>query len=155
MPNDDQNQERGWPGAGGLDAAELRAVETLYRAFNTADPDLLDEVLAPDWRDVPMAPGQAPGLAGMKPMVRAFLAAFSDLRFTPEEVVGCNGRVAVRLTLSGRHVGDWMGVPATGRAFSIAMHELHHLRGGRITHTWHLEDWSGWRQQVGPSESRS
>ena len=126
-----------------------RVVDTLYQAFNTGDPDLLDEVLADDWKDTPMAPGQRPGREGMKPMVKAFLAAIADLRFTPQEVVGSGDSAAVRLVLSGRHVGEWLGVPATGRAFEIAMHELHHFEGDRITHTWHLEDWSGWREQVG------
>ena len=124
-------------------------VARLYDAFNTAQPDLLDEVLADDWRDTPLAPGQAPGREGMKPMVQAFLAAFADLRIAPQEVIVAPGRAAVRLELSGRHVGDWMGVPATGRAFLISMHELHHIASGRITHTWHLEDWAGWREQVG------
>ncbi len=132
---------------------EKRLVERLYQAFNEADPDLLDAVLADEWKDTPMAPGQAPGREGMKPMVRAFLAAFADLRFAPQEIVVAGGRAAVRLELSGRHVGEWMGVAATGRDFTIAMHELHHLVGGRITHTWHLEDWAGWREQVGAGKS--
>ena len=124
-------------------------VERLYAAFNRAEPDLLDEVLADDWGDTPLAPGQQPGREGFKPMVRAFLAAFADLRIAPQEIVVAPGRAAVRLELSGRHVGDWMGAAATGREFSIAMHELHHIAGGRITHTWHLEDWAGWREQIG------
>ena len=126
-----------------------RIVERLYQAFNVGDPDLLDEVLADDWQDTPMAPGQQPGRNGMKPMVQAFLAAFAELRFAPQEIVVADGRAAVRLILSGRHVGEWMGVPATGRSFEIAMHELHHLHGGRITRTWHLEDWAVWREQIG------
>ena len=134
---------------------DRRLVERLYRAFNEADPDLLDEVLADDWRDTPMAPGQEPGRAGMKPMIAAFRAAFADLRFAPQEIVLADGRAAVRLELSGRHIGEWMGVAATGRGFTIAMHELHHLAEGRITHTWHLEDWAGWaragRRRLAPA----
>ena len=61
----------------------------------------------------------------------------------------------MRLELSGRHVGAWMGVPATGREFSIAMHELHHIAGGRIAHTWDLEDWAGWREQIGVARGPS
>ena len=81
--------------------------------------------------------------------MKAFLAAIENLRFTPQEVVGSKNRAAVRLVVTGRHVGEWMGVPATGNTFEISMHEMHHFEGDRITHTWHLEDWAGWRQQVG------
>ncbi len=138
-----------WPGAGGLSAAERAAIETLYRAFNTGDAGLLDRALAQDWLDIPLGPGQPPGRDGLKPMVQAFRAAFAEVRFTPQEVTGSNGRAAVRLTLTGRHVGEWMGVAPTGREFEIAMHEMHHFADGRITQTWHLEDWAGWREQVG------
>ena len=131
------------------DHAHRAMLETLYRAFNTGAADLLDQVLAEDWSDIPLAPGQMPGRDGLKPMIQAFRAAFADVAFTPQEMLVCGNRAAVRLTLSGRHVGEWMGVPATGRSFEIAMHELHHLAGGRVTHTWHLEDWARWREQVG------
>ena len=114
---DDAATQRADPslGAGGLTDAERQSLDRLYRAFNQGDPDLLDEALADDWRDTPMAPGQQPGREGMKPMVGALLTAFSDLRFTPQEVIGSSGRAAVRLVLSGRHVGDWMGAAASGR----------------------------------------
>ncbi len=131
------------------DEAHHQTLETLYRAFDTGEAELLDQALAEDWVDVPLAPGQAPGRDGLKPMILAFRAAFADLAFTPREIIVRGDRAAVRLTLTGRHVGEWMGVAATGRAFEIAMHEMHHFGGGRISHTWHLEDWAGWRQQVG------
>ena len=155
MATADTSSSPSWPGAGGLGAPELQAVEGLYRCFTTGDADELDQVLAADWRDTPMAPGQAPGREGLKPMVAAFHAAFADLAIVPQEVVGFAGRAAVRLKLTGRHVGAWMGVPASGREFSVDMHEMHHLEGGRITHTWHLEDWDGWRRQVGASDETS
>ena len=152
MITEDEPPSTSWPGADGLRAPELQAVERLYRCFTTGDAAGLDEVLADDWRDTPMAPGQEPGREGLKPMVQAFHDAFADLAIVPQEVVGSAGRAAVRLKLTGRHVGAWMGVPASGREFSIDMHEMHHLADGRITHTWHLEDWDGWRRQVGAAD---
>lgn len=153
MTINDEHPPSAWPGVGGLTAAELAALETLYRAFSTGEADLLDRALAENWEDTPMAPGQAPGRAGLKPMIQAFRAAFADVRFEPQEIVGFGGRAAVRLKLTGRHTGAWMGEAASGRAFSIDMHEMHHLEDGRIVHTWHLEDWAGWREQVGATQA--
>jgi hypothetical protein len=31
----------------------------------------------------------------------------------------------------------------------VALHEFHHLGNGRVTHTWHLEDWFGMIRQIG------
>ena len=42
---------------GGLSEADLRAVETLYRAFTGGDADLLEEALSDDSKDTPMAAG--------------------------------------------------------------------------------------------------
>lgn len=135
----------------GLSAADRHAIETLYRAFSEGDTDLLDEVLAEDWDDVPLAPGQGPGREGIKPMVVAFRAAFSDLRITVHEMIGVPGRAAVRAAITGVHTGEWFGVAPSGKPFEIAIHEFHRIADGRPTHTWHLEDWFGWFNQVGPS----
>ena len=131
----------------GLTSEERRAVETLYRAFG--DPELLDQAVTLDWQDIPLNLGQAPGREGMKPLIRGFLAAFPDTKITLHEIIGAPGRAAVRAEITGTHRGEWFGVPPTGRAFSIRLHEFHHIEGGRITHTWHMEDWFGWLFQVG------
>jgi hypothetical protein len=55
----------------------------------------------------------------------------------------------VRAAITGTHIGEWFGVSPTGRTFSVALHEFHRIEGGRLTHTWRLEDWFGWLNQVG------
>jgi len=133
----------------GLTAEEQRAIETLYRAFSDRNPDLLDEAVAPVWQDIPLAPHQAPGREGMKPLIRQFSAAFPDAKVTVHEIFGVPGRAAVRAEISGTHRGEWFGVPATGKAFVLPIHEFHRIENGRLTHTWHMEDWFGWLHQVG------
>ncbi len=135
-------------GAAGLTAAERLAVETLYRAFTDGDPDLIDRAVTADWQDIPLTPGQAPGRDGIKPVIRAFRSAFPDMRITVHEIVGGAGRAGVRAEITGTHMGEWFGVKPTGKAVRIPLHEFHHLTDGKITHTWHLEDWFGWLNQV-------
>lgn len=134
--------------ATGLSPDELQAVETFYRAFAGA-PELLDQALTPDWKDIPLAPEQAPGREGMKPLIQGFAAAFPDMKVTIHEIFGSPGRAAVRAEITATHTGEWFGVPATGRSFTLALHEFHHIENGRLTRTWHLEDWFGWMNQVG------
>ncbi|KGM33761.1 ester cyclase [Inquilinus limosus] len=142
------NQDQSRPAAG-LTAEDRHAVETLYRAFADHDPDLLDEAVTPDWLDIPPAPGQGPGPDGLKPVIRAFLKAFPDLDVTIEDMFGRDGRAGVRAQITGTHRGEWFGIAPTGRRVTVALHDFHHLRDGRISHTWHLEDWFGMLQQVG------
>ncbi|MYN16324.1 ester cyclase [Rugamonas sp. FT107W] len=133
----------------GLTTAQQQAIETLYRAFNERNPDLLDQALTPDWQDTPLGPGQQPGLAGMKPVVAMFGAAFPDVHIAILDIFGRDGRAAVRARITGTHRGEFFGIAPTNQPIAIAIHEFHYLGADRITHTWHLEDWFGMLNQIG------
>lgn len=130
-------------------SAERIAVETLYRAFNEKNPDLLDEVVTPEWQDIPLAPGQGPGPEGLKPIILGLIEAFPDVHIQIHDLIQTPGKIAVRAEITGTHLGLLMGIPATGKQVSFAIHEFHHLTAGRITSTWHLEEWFGLFRQLG------
>ncbi|GAA2479385.1 NAD(P)-binding domain-containing protein [Winogradskya humida] len=135
------------PAVYGATDEERRLVETLYRAVG-GEPDLLDDVLAPGWEDIPSAPGQRPGPAGLKPIIEQFHTSFADAKVVLHDIIGSSGRVAVRAELTGIHRGEFLGVPATGKPSSITIHEFHQINHGRIVRTWHLEDLHGWLQHA-------
>jgi len=128
-------------------------VGTFYGAFS-GEPELLEAVLAEDWDDIPLAPGQAPGRAGAGPLIEGFGKAFSDLRVVVEEIIDArgedgNGTVGVRTTIHGVHTGELFGIAPTGRETEVRTHDFHQIVDGRIVRTHHMEDWLGWFQQVG------
>ena len=94
-------------------------------------------------------PGQGPGPDGIKPLIRGFKAAIPDLAITVHDMMIDGDQIGVRAAITGTHTGEWFGVAPTGRAFAITLHEFHRIENGRLTHTWHLEDWFGWLNQVG------
>jgi steroid delta-isomerase-like uncharacterized protein len=128
---------------------ERQAVETLYRAFGENNPDLVDSVLAPDWEDLPLAPGQGPGPEGVKPIIRSLAEAFPDVRIVIHNMIQSPGQVAVRAEIIGTHLGELFGIAATGKQVSFRLHEFHALENGRIVTTWHMEDWFGLFLQLG------
>ena len=132
-----------------LSAEEMRSIENLYRAFTDKNPTLLDEACTPDWQDIPLLPGQGPGAQGLKDLIPMFLKAFPDMKIVIHEIVGSADRAGVRASILGTHKGELFGVPPTGKTVDIALHEFHHLERGRITHTWHLEDWFGMLNKIG------
>lgn len=129
--------------------AQRRAVETLYRAFSENNTDLVNDVVSDDWQDIPLAPGQAPGPEGIKPIIAMLTSALPDLTIVIHDLLQLPDRIAVRAEIRGTHRGELFGIPASGKAVSISLHEFHHLQGERITHTWHQEDWLGFFMQVG------
>lgn len=133
-----------------LSGTELDSIKTFYRAFTDHNPDLLDGVCAPDWQDIPLAPGQGAGPNGLKDQITSvFLVAFPDLKIVVHEIVGSPNRAGVRASITGTHLGEVMGVAPTGETVDIALHEFHHLQDGKLTHTWHLEDWFGLFNKLG------
>ncbi|MET0498940.1 MAG: ester cyclase [Steroidobacteraceae bacterium] len=128
---------------------ERLAVETLYRAFNDKNPDLVDEALASSWNDIPLAPGQGPGPEGIKPIIRSFMQAFPDVQISIHDMMQEPGRIGVRAEISGTHLGEILGIAATGKKVSFRLHEFHLLDGERVTTTHHMEDWFSLFLQLG------
>jgi len=142
MPSNDQQQATRL-------RTEREAVETFYRAFTEHDPDLVDAVLAPEWDDIPLAPGQAAGPEGIKGIIRSLAQAFPDVKIIVHDMVQEPGRIGVRAEISGTHRGALFGIPATGKAVNFRLHEFHRVEDGRLTTTWHMEDWFGVFLQLG------
>jgi predicted ester cyclase len=64
-------------------------------------------------------PGQGPGLAGLKDILRAMRAAFADLHWSVEEQIVEGDKVVTRFEWTGRHCAEFLGIPATGREVRV------------------------------------
>ncbi|MFE6925381.1 ester cyclase [Nocardia sp. NPDC057663] len=130
-------------------------IKTFYRGLS-GDVGLLDDVLAPGWSD--NSSGPASGRDEIESLVAAVNHAFSGFTIVVETIVDGreedgNGMVAVRGEMRGVHEGEWLGVPATGRAVRIRIHEFHEIADGLVVRSWGLEDWFSWLRQVGAVSS--
>lgn len=132
-----------------LSPARRAAIETFYSALATRDFDRVDGALTHDWEDIPLAPGQAHGPEGIKPIFTMLAAAFPDLTVEIVDAMAEGDRAAVRVQCAGTHDGDLFGVAATGKAVRFALHEFHAFEGDRIRRTWHMEDLFGLFTQIG------
>ncbi|MBV9794926.1 MAG: ester cyclase [Actinobacteria bacterium] len=129
-------------------------VRAFYEPFRTGDTSIYRDILAADWADLPLAPGQEQGPAGIGAQVGLFRQAFPDYDVTHEDLIVGDDRVAVRNTVTGTHQGAFMGYAATGRRIAIRTMDLHRIRDDRIAITWHLEDFAGLIAQLsGPDEA--
>ncbi|MBB3522448.1 ester cyclase [Rhizobium sp. BK456] len=135
--------------ASALTAGQHATLQTFYGAFTRKNPDLLDEAVTPGWQDIPLAPGQGPGPAGLKPIILGFIDSLPDVEILVDEVIGLNDRAGVRARIVGTQRGALFGIPPTNRRIEIPLHEFHRFEGDRISHTWHLEDWFGMLHQLG------
>jgi len=133
----------------GTTAANVAVTKRLYQAMNTRSGQILDGVLAVGWRDIPMPPGQGPGLAGMKASIKLFGSVFKDFTVTNDEFIATGNQVVVRSTNRGTHVGTFAGIAPTGKSFAMTSIDIHTLCDGKIIETRHVEDWLGTLVQIG------
>jgi len=123
-------------------------VRRFYEPFRTGDTSTFDQVLAEDWVDIPLAPGQQQGPAGMAAQIALFRTAMPDYDVTHEDLIAAGDKVAVRNTVSGTHQGAFMGHQPTGRRIEMRTMDVHQVRDGKIVTTWHLEDFAGLMAQL-------
>jgi predicted ester cyclase len=135
--------------AASLTPARRATLESFYGALATKELDLVDKALTTDWEDIPLAPGQGPGPAGIKPIFAMLLAAFPDLTLDIVDALSEGNRVAIRVQCASTHDGDLFGVPASGKLVRFNLHEFHEFEGDRVKRTWHLEDLFGLFAQIG------
>jgi steroid delta-isomerase-like uncharacterized protein len=127
-------------------------VRQLYEVMSTGEGDLLDEVLAEDWEDIPLPPGWAPGREGYKNVgLVALRTMFPDFEVTNEDIiVSADGsKVTVRSVSRGTHSGEIFGIPATGKEVAFRAIDIHQLENGKIARSWHLEDFLEMVMQLG------
>lgn len=123
-------------------------VRRFYDAMASGDTSNAHEFLSADWEDIPLPPGVPAGVEGFMATVAFLRAAFPDLSVTMEEVLVSGDRVATRALARGTHLGEFLGVPPTGRVVEFRAFDFHRLSHGKITQSWHLEDLISVLQQV-------
>lgn len=88
-------------------------------------------------------------LAGHTGFAAGFYAAFPDLCHTIEEVVFDGKTEALRFTIHGTHQGEFMGIPATGKAVTIPCMVFITIHDGRVAEARGMFDRMGLMQQLG------
>src|SRR5215213_10162912 len=73
-------------------------VRSFYEPFSTGATSVYDTILAEDWVDHPLGPGQQPGREGFKPVIEMFRSVLPDLQVINEDVIVCGDKAAVRST---------------------------------------------------------
>src|SRR5438445_10388637 len=63
-------------------------------------------------------------------------AAFPDGHRTSDDIIPEGDKVVVRGTMTGTHTGEFMGIPATGKAVEISGIDITRFENGQSTEQW-------------------
>ena len=112
-------------------------VRRFWEAQANADLDTLDELLAPDFVDHGLLPGQEPGREGYKQQVAEQIAALSDVRCIIEDQLAKGDKVVTRITWRSVHDrGEYFGLMPRGTEVEVTSMAMHRIVGGKIVEEW-------------------
>jgi steroid delta-isomerase-like uncharacterized protein len=117
--------------------------------FEEGRPEAVDELCADDFIGHTWGNADKDGLKAAMARVAQGLA---DAKFVIEDEIGEGDKVAVRLTASARQVGEFMGMPASGRSYEIGEIHLFRVQGGKVSEHWHQFDSAWMMKQLGATQ---
>jgi C-1 hydroxylase len=131
-------------------------VRKFYRAILTNDQETLPRLFAQGYQVEEVgSPPEANGLprSQISPDFRVRAShlhkAFTNMSLSISDLIAEGDQVVARVTVTGVHRGEFMGVVATGRRVSLNAMVIFEIKDGRIAKTTELLDMLGTMRQVG------
>ena len=126
--------------------------EIVRRALEDSwqDPSVFDELISSDYvGHDPALPEPIRGPQGAKDNFKQYSDAFEGAHITVKDQIAEGDAVATRWEGRGRHTGELMGIPPTGKEIVVEGLNLTRLRDGKIVEEWSNWDTIGMLQQIG------
>jgi predicted ester cyclase len=120
-----------------------------HEVLVNGDLDAIDELVDPSVVSHSPFPGQAPGRDGFKRAYAQFRAAFPRVDLKIHDVIAAGDKVVGHFTVSGVHLGDFMGLAATGLTVSYDEMVIVRLNDGKIVEHWSVADSLAMMQSLG------
>src|SRR5258706_1891742 len=119
--------------------------------INAGNLDRADELVTADYIEHQRLPGAEgrQGIAVAKAFLSMMRGAFPDYHFDIEDLVAEGDKVVARLTVSGTHRGEMMGLAPTGKRVRTLGIEVFRVADGKLAEHWATFDALGMLRQIG------
>ena len=111
--------------------------------------DTVDELVADDFVAHTWPSPSGDPKADLKAAIDRAAAGLSDPEFRIDDLIAEGDQVAARLTTGATQTGEFMGMPATNKRYSIEEIHWFRLRDGKVVEHWHQLDQVGMMKQLG------
>jgi predicted ester cyclase len=116
--------------------------ETAYERY--ISPDVVDNGVKTTGMGGPPS-----GIEGVKQRHAATFAALPDCEYIVHDMVAEGDKLSTRFTITGTHVGEYMGVPGTGKRLAFSGIDIVRMQDGKLMEHWVEVDLLGLLQQLG------
>lgn len=128
--------------------ANKAVIRQMYTRLSAGDLNAIDDVLADDFVEHEPVPGLEPTKAGVKQLFGMLHAAFDHATLTVAHMIAEGDKVFALVQMTGIHNGDFMGVPATGRAVSVTLCDFFRVGDDHVVEHWGVMDSAGLMHQL-------
>lgn len=128
--------------------AVLQNFYAALEAGNDVDA-AIEEYVAEDFVEHEALPGMDTTRETPRQMFTMMHAAFPDLGITIHDMVAEGDKVVARITFTGTHQGEFLGVPASGNGVAIDGIDIMQVRDGKVAAHWGVTDMAGAMAQMG------
>jgi steroid delta-isomerase-like uncharacterized protein len=118
-------------------------------AINQKNLNAIDDLAIEDFVEHIPFPGQGPGREGLKYAVGALLSGFPDMHWTIEEQIAEGENVVSRFTMTGTHLGEFLGIPPTGKSIEVWGIVIDVVREGKFAESRIILDMMALMHQLG------
>lgn len=131
-------------------SATPRRMEAFVAFINGTDPAVVHDLIAVDAAfHVPFQHEPLRGPEAYLGILGMMRGGFSDIKWTLEESVVEDDRVAARFRMQGTHDGPFFGIPATGKPIDVQAVNFYRWADGKIAEERGQPDLFGLMQQIG------
>ena len=110
---------------------------------------MVDRFMAEDFVEHEAIPGMDNTRDTPRQLFKMMLAAFPDFRATVHDLLQDGDKVVARVTFSGTHEGEFMGVPASGSPVEWSAIDILQFRDDKAVAHWGVMDLAAAIAQMG------
>ena len=135
-----------------MTSEELKLVARHFfeEVWNQGSPTAIEELSAPDIVAYDAGqPEPVRGIEAEKERVRQYRSAFPDVHFTVKDQIAEGDKVLSRWEVHATHQGALLGIPPTGKSFTVSGMTVDQIANGKIIQSWINWDTLGLMQQIG------
>jgi predicted ester cyclase len=125
------------------------ARQVLEELFEKGNMDAADELIHPDFVNHEAPPDNPQGPEGLKETVGWLRGLWGPMFAEIEDEISEGDKVVARVTMHGRHIGEFLGRPPTGKEFAVEHIHIWRLEDGKVIEHWSVRDDLGQALQLG------
>ena len=121
----------------------------LRELFERGNLDAAEELIHPDFVNHEAPPSNPQGPEGLKETVSWLRGLWGPMRFDIEDEVCQGDKVVARVLVHGRHVGEFLGKPPTGKEFAVEQIHIWRIEDDKVIEHWSVRNDLGQALQLG------